>query len=270
MIQCHCGNKKEMLIESLLKGFTRSCGCQTRRTRALDLTNRRFGKLICLEKIGVENTSCLWKCKCDCGKFCERRANYLNGNKNLHCGCETFKNRSKSAIKNIQGIKFNRLLPIKIVGRNKSNQTLWECLCDCGNITVVEGTSVNIGRVKSCGCLQREVCKNKRGSDRYNYNPNITDEERKQRRDDRVVIWSKQVLTRDNWTCQRCGQKGNINAHHILPYHKYRDLRFDINNGICLCVTCHKQFHKKYGFDVNKEQLDIFIEEFKENNDIIK
>ena len=33
-----------------------------------------------------------------------------------------------------------------------------------------------------------------------------------------------------------------------------------LNNGICLCKKCHKEFHGKYGWGKNtKEQFDDFI-----------
>lgn len=58
--------------------------------------------------------------------------------------------------------------------------------------------------------------------------------------------WRKAVFKRDNFTCRKCGkQGGTLNAHHIKPYAKYESLRTDINNGITLCVECHKKEHKK-------------------------
>lgn len=57
--------------------------------------------------------------------------------------------------------------------------------------------------------------------------------------------WRKAVFDRDHYTCRICGQHGvGLNAHHIKCFSLYRDLRFDINNGITLCVKCHNSIHK--------------------------
>lgn len=57
-----------------------------------------------------------------------------------------------------------------------------------------------------------------------------------------LAVWKKEVFKRDNWTCQKCGQKsGNIEAHHIKSWSEYPDMRFDLSNGQTLCKSCHKK-----------------------------
>lgn len=56
--------------------------------------------------------------------------------------------------------------------------------------------------------------------------------------------WKVSVLKRDNYTCRQCGNKKSLHVHHIKSFSRYPDLRFDINNGITLCVKCHKLTHK--------------------------
>lgn len=67
----------------------------------------------------------------------------------------------------ITGIKFGKLTPIEVVGKNKRRQLMWKCKCDCGNESVACGSEMRLGRIKSCGCLRKEKfkLKHKRGND---------------------------------------------------------------------------------------------------------
>jgi hypothetical protein len=40
--------------------------------------------------------------------------------------------------------------------------------------------------------------------------------------------------------CEVCSSTTRLNAHHILDRKYYHAYRFDVNNGICLCPSCHK------------------------------
>lgn len=55
--------------------------------------------------------------------------------------------------------------------------------------------------------------------------------------------WRKQVFKRDNYTCQHCGDKRQIQAHHIIEWAKDESKRFDVDNGLTLCIDCHGKVH---------------------------
>lgn len=61
------------------------------------------------------------------------------------------------AILNItKGQRFGRLAVIRRVHVPGCKNVMWECRCDCGNITT--GAAANLGKTKlSCGCLAKET-----------------------------------------------------------------------------------------------------------------
>jgi hypothetical protein len=82
------------------------------------------------------------------------------------------------------------------------------------------------------------------------WNPNLTDEDRLRRRDiHENKKFVKSVLERDKYTCKHCLKHGGkLNVHHLDAWGWCIEKRFDINNGITLCVSCHRGFHRVYGY----------------------
>lgn len=97
-------------------------------------------------------------------------------------------------------------------------------------------------------CKKCHVATHK-GEKCYNWDKEKTMEERINRRSaPENREWSIKCLKKDDFICQKCGvRNGTKNAHHIFNYKKYEIGRFDEDNGITLCVSCHKDFHKKHG-----------------------
>lgn len=58
-------------------------------------------------------------------------------------------------MEDLTGKKFNRLTVISFATKRK-NRNYWFCKCECGKEKEVESSDLKRGRVKSCGCLQKE------------------------------------------------------------------------------------------------------------------
>lgn len=56
--------------------------------------------------------------------------------------------------------------------------------------------------------------------------------------------WRKSVFERDGYTCRVCGKKHCfLHPHHIKSYTYFPELRYLTDNGLTLCVPCHKTEH---------------------------
>lgn len=67
---------------------------------------------------------------------------------------------------NLKGKKFNNLTVIKL-SKIKTGFTYWECLCDCGNLSIVRGASLKNNSIKSCGCLRNITTHNLSNTEEY-------------------------------------------------------------------------------------------------------
>lgn len=75
------------------------------------------------------------------------------------------------------------------------------------------------------------------------------------------TIWRTSVFERDNYTCQKCGERGGVlQSHHKKQYQYHPDLRFDLNNGVTLCKKCHQKIYvrqkrsKGYDFSIHEDE----------------
>ena len=53
------------------------------------------------------------------------------------------------------------------------------------------------------------------------------------------TLWSRIIRSKEH--CEMCGGLGK-NAHHVIGRINY-SLRWDLRNGVCLCVGCHFKAH---------------------------
>ena len=93
----------------------------------------------------------------------------------------------------------------------------------------------------------------------------VTDESSIARKRFEYSMWRQAVYARDDYTCLRCKRRGGrLNPHHIENFAENRESRYDVRNGGTLCISCHKDFHKRYGKKRNNriqfvEFLQVFL-----------
>lgn len=108
------------------------------------------------------------------------------------------------------GSRYGRLTVIENAGVSKSrwgNHALWLCRCDCGNTSIVSGKKLRNGHTKSCGCLNREITKERATTHGQTKHP-------------LYATWRNMI--------DRCLNPGNINSEHygergIQVYEPWRD-----------------------------------------------
>ena len=85
-------------------------------------------------------------------------------------------------------------------------------------------------------------------------------ERRKAENKELYAKWRVLVYRRDGFTCQKCGVGTQLEAHHIHNFAEYPKLRYDVQNGITLCIKHHAEFHHLYGNEKNDEyQIEKYI-----------
>jgi len=84
-----------------------------------------------------------------------------------------------------------------------------------------------------------------RGKDNPNWRGNLVSTEKRLRASYKNKLWRNSVLERDEYICQKCGAQDNLHVHHILEFSKFPEQRFNINNGITVCMSCHEDIHKR-------------------------
>ena len=155
----------------------------------------------------------------------------------------------------LAGQKFGRLAAIKFSHVDKWGDACWLCKCDCGNETTVTGSNLKRGRIKSCGCLQKELCKklidrrrlpkgvaackavirnHRRGAKERNLEQALTDE---------------QMLAIHKKNCHYCGIPPSNTylmprGHGSYTYNGIdrinNDIGYTLDNAVPCCWDCNK------------------------------
>ena len=75
------------------------------------------------------------------------------------------------------------------------------------------------------------------------------------------VAWSKLVKLEWGGKCAYCGKEKPLNSHHIFS-RSARSVRWDTDNGICLCVGCHT-FSSKFSAHKTPTEFTYWLEDLK-------
>lgn len=93
--------------------------------------------------------------------------------------------------------------------------------------------------------LSRET--KKRMSDAFKKDRKSLKKAERKDKDTNYMYWRLEVYKRDEFKCrikdENC--KGRLEAHHILDWVNYQELRYQVNNGITLCHAHHPRGRAK-------------------------
>ena len=200
--KCDCGNITYVSRDHLLRGNTKSCGCQkseSSRKKAKDLTGQRFGKLVAIRPTDKrQNTFVVWECQCGCGNTAYVTSAALIHGNTKSCGCSTGGDLS--------GQRIGKLLVIKPTEKRIREYVAWECVCDCGNTVYLPTDVLRGGHTRSCGCLLKDNSKKIRDLTGQRFGRLVA----------RRMIDST-VEGRAVWECQcDCGNTTNVRSTSLL------------------------------------------------------
>lgn len=154
LCRCECGNEIAVPAARLKRNKYNCCpDCRdTKHGGNAELINKRFGRLLVVEKVHIKKNCVHWRCVCDCGNESLVETSQLTSGSTKSCGCLARELTSQRCAKDLSGQKFNQLMVIERVSP-VGEPVKWKCVCDCGNECVVSGRNLLSGQ-KSCGCLK--------------------------------------------------------------------------------------------------------------------
>ena len=241
---------------------------KNKKEKRKDLEQEFLGKefgFLTVESVnyGYKNDNHIYyNCSCICGKEIVVRKTLLKNGKRTSCGCNG---------ENILKGKTHFMLTATSDAYLKEDGRLYvDVICSCGKEKTILKQEFFNDTVKSCGHYNK-IKKRPKGEQHPNWNPNLTEEDRKgnnsrsSEKEYRTV--RKSVLKRDNYTCQCCGRKSEkgMRVHHLNSFATHEEERYDLNNLITLCEHCHDiqykgSFHNIFGNGNNtKEQFKEYL-----------
>lgn len=146
--QCDCGNQKIIKVKEVKNSHIKSCGCLKHIDRYVDLTGNKYEMLLVLNYSYKKDKYHYFSVKCNCGNNKIVRGADLKSGRTTSCGCKRFIPKLDFTK------KYGKLTIIKNVNFQKPGNYV-KCLCDCGNIKLLNASSILKGTTSSCGCLKK-------------------------------------------------------------------------------------------------------------------
>lgn len=157
---CHCDCGNDFILSNSRIGKLQFCSKTCKIRNALispSLIGQKFNKLTVTERMETDGFGQQkWKCVCECGKETIVTSNLLKHKNRPTKSCGCLKDRE-----NLVGNTFGSWTVLEGAGKDKSNNIMWLCKCECGVQRAVYGSFLRTGRSTSCGCKQRELTSKK-------------------------------------------------------------------------------------------------------------
>ena len=120
--------------------------------------------------------------------------------------------------------------------------------------------------LKGHGCWDCGV-ESHSGENHYQYIDGKSAERDKERHSPEYLKWAKSVK-KDKVQCECCGdpfEEWNVScAHHLNAWNSCPEQRYDTDNGVALCQSCHLLFHSIYGRGKNTKEQYLQFESLKD------
>lgn len=132
--------------------------------KEVDLTGKRFGRLVVARRSGDRSLNGHWVCDCDCGRrdqfdkkrLIESRVRQCRECDRLERLKEKQRNKKTAAENDLHGKKFHKLTVLGVSETKITNKKAWDVKCDCGTILPVITYKLTSGVRKSCGKCKNE------------------------------------------------------------------------------------------------------------------
>jgi len=249
IVRCECCSKEYTYREDKLRRLSGRasgvCPACLRRSVTVVLLESMVGKTYSNLKVTGISGDLRLVCACACGNEVLRARSALMRKADAWQGCKACRAAiiTGNNVRNRKCDVGSRYGMLTVVSRDLSGRVV--CLCDCGASSTVHVGNLSSGDTRSCGCMMF-----RKGPEHPNWDPELSDEDRER---NRVRAWKgvrSRVYSRDDYTCQACGERaGTLNAHHIRSWKLHPADRFRMWNAITLCSCCHKEFHAAHGHD---------------------